>query len=89
MGVAGQRAGGYAGPTTATVETTSLSPPVDRLRHVTVTETPGGGQTDYLASDVTDNDVNNRRIESLKVTFVRPSSNSSSSSNVNNNNKNK
>jgi len=67
--VDGQEAGGYSGPTTATVESAFLSPAGSHgvLRHVTVGETPGGEQRDYLTSDVTDNDVNYRRLESLQV----------------------
>jgi len=34
---------------------------------VTVKATPGGGQRDCLLSDVIDNDVNSRRVESLQV----------------------
>ena len=68
--VDGQQGRGYSGPTTATVE---LAPPSParrsrgRLYHVTVGETPGGRQADYLPSDVTDNDVNDRRLETLQV----------------------
>ena len=70
--VDGQQAGGgYRGPTTATIEPPPLSPhhraSDSRLHHVTVAETPGGDRRDYRISDVTDNDVNNRLIQSLQV----------------------
>ena len=52
----------------ATVESTYLCPPRGsdgRLHLVTVGVTPGGGHADYLASDVIENDVNSRRVDSL------------------------
>jgi len=68
----GQQSRGYSGPTTATVEPTPLSPTHGgsrgRLYHVTVTETPSGRRADHRASDVTDNDVNDRRcLDTLQV----------------------
>jgi len=72
----GQHTGGYCGPTTATIESTSL--PSDprtsyaRSHHVTVREPSGGDQTDCLIGDVTDNDVNSRRVESLRVSLALP-----------------
>ena len=67
-----QAVGGYSGPTTATIESAEPASPLHHhsshtgLRHVTVRATPGGGG-DCLVSDVTDNDVNSRRLESLQV----------------------
>jgi len=68
----GQRTGGYSGPTIATVETTSSeSPrrrPRGRLLHVTIGDNPPGGQhKDYPTTDVSDNDLNSRRLETLQV----------------------
>jgi len=55
------------------VEPTPPSParrPRDRVvHHVTVGETPGERRADHPASDVTDNDVNDRRLETLQVCY--------------------
>lgn len=67
--IEGQPARGYSGPITATVESTPLGSG-GRLHHVTVAETPAGGQRHYRASDVTDNDLNDRRLESLQVPLL-------------------